>query len=724
MSKKYWAAEDAREVVGHLDLGKGSWLGNVSRQGLRDRWRKSYNLYFGKHFDNQFSSNASAMMRTGAKGELAAFAVNHYRNLIKHTLALTVNQKPAFDVRAINTDYDSLQQSRLGNNILEYDYKQKQLGYLLKQAAERAQVFGKGFFTTMWNRHRGRTYATKDVTDESGQPMLDEDGQAKKELVYEGDLDDRVPNVFDVYCDQGLEDWNQNNWADVRLYDNKYDLAATYPKFADKIVALPVKTELDVMKGFIFNHYDVSTDLTPVYHFIHKRTPALPNGRYIVYCDQDTILFDGPAPPPYDTTLPVFRIVPGEIFGTTEGWSDAFDLQGIQEALDILFSIQFTNIQANGVQKIWAPEGCNLSATQLSKGLALLRSPAGMKPEPLQLTANPQDIIPALNLLIKQAETVSGINSVARGDPEHSLKSGIALAYVQAMASQYTSAFQESWSKLCEESATFRLKLYKEYASTERMIAVGGKRNRGAMTSFTKDKLARIDRVVVDMGNPLTKTLAGRIEVADDLMQKNQFKTPQDYLTFIETGNFEALSEDALDAEMSIRMENDYLIDGKPVKAIMGDPHILHAQKHFALISNPEVRLNAPIVQAVLAHIQEHIQLKKTEDPAFSMISGEPPLPPPPAPPQGPPGPPPGAPPMGPGPAPGPGPMGPPQPHPPAPHPGPHPPIPHAPEHGAGGNLSSLMQPPTAGLGHIPRLPANLQPAQMNQPAPNPMEKR
>jgi hypothetical protein len=696
---KYFAAQDAKEVVAELTVKRAQWLTHLSRQGLKERWRKSYNLYFGRHFDNQYSSNSSALMRTGAKGELAAFAVNHYRNLIRHTLALTVNQKPAFDVRAMNSEYDSLQQAKLGNQILEADYKYKQLGFLLKQTAERAQVFGKGMHVSLWNKFKGRPHATAPVQGDDGQPVMGDDGKPKMRLVYEGDIEDSVCGPYDVMVDQGIEQFDKAQWTDIRLYENKYDLAASYPQMASDIENLPTKDQIDLLKEMFFSKQDSGTDQTPVYHFVHKRSLALPNGRYIIYCDDSTILFDGPAPPPYDETLPCFRMVPGEIFGTTEGWTDAFDLQGIQEAVDILFSIGFSNIQANGVQKIWLPEGANIHASTLSKGLAVIRSPQGMKPEALQLTAQAPDLYKAIEMLIKQAETTSGINSVARGDPEHSLKSGIAIAYVQSMAAQYTSAFQEAWAKINEEAATFRLKLYQEYASTDRMVALVGKRHRGAMTSFNKSKIDKVARCVVEMGNPVTKTMGGRLEVAENMMEKGMFQTPQDYLTFIETGQYDVLTDDLYDQMSAIQLENDNLLDGKPVQAMAGEKHLLHAQKHLALLSNPDVKMNAPVAEQILAHVQQHIELKKTEDPIMSMISGEPPLPPPP--PMM--GPPPGAPPMQ-GPPPGAG----------GPPPGPPMPPPHGPPHGApppkGAHPISQMMQPEGSVPHIPRLPDHLQP--------------
>lgn len=722
-SQDYFATRSARDVVGHLTESRETWNQSVIRMGLRERQKKSFSLYYGKHFSQQDASGGSGVLRAGSQGELAMFAVNHYRNLIKHTLALTCNQKPAFDARAINTDSDSLNQARLANNITESDWQFKQLGEVMKRAAEMSQVMGKGYVFSRWNTVKGKPHTVKPVLKPSGEPHLDEEGQPKMSLVYEGDVEDTTPSALDVFTDPGLDDHRKTQWQDIRSFENKWDLAAQYPAMADKIKGLSTRDEMDSLKNISVSGNDQATTQTPVYYFFHKRTLALPNGRLIMYCDQEVILFDGPCPPPYDKCLPAFRIVPGEVFGTTEGYTDAFDLHGIQEAVNTLFSIGFTNIQANGIQKIWIPEGANVSSTTLSKGLAVIRTQPGMKPEPLQLTANPADLYKGIESLIKSMETVSGINSVARGDPEHSLKSGIALAYVQAMAAQYTSTFQESWVRLNEEVASFRIKLYQEYAGTERLCAMAGKRNRGYMSSFTGEKLKKVDRITVEIGNPVTKTLGGRLEVASQMKDMGMFKTPQDFLTFIESGQLDTMTEDGYDANAWIRQENEMLMEGKPVKAITGEPHLLHMQKHFAQMSNPQVKTSDPMVSNHVEHIMDHLNLYRTQDPIWSQLAGEPPAPPPPMPP-GPPGMPPG----GPGPmaGPPPGPMGPP--HPPGPPMPPmggpmgppppmggHPPMhhPHPPENPME-KMGQSMQPESP-LSHIPRLPGHLQPG-MNQP--------
>lgn len=671
MSDQYFAKQPADELAKDLESKMLDWSNYVTRNGLKTRWLKSYQLYYGRHFNGQYNARGgggdSSILEGGENGELKLLTVNHYRNLIKHILSLTTNQRPSFDVRAINSDLESLQQARLGNNILDAYLKEKRLNRYLKNAAEHALIFGKGFVELCWEPSAGREYSVSEGYDPTT-------GEPTPHIVYEGDVEASNPSVFDVYVDQSCEEWTKIHWCTIRSFRNKFDLAARYPDIADKIIGLPTRGEINRNMASSFQTLEDSSDV-PIYKFYHERTPSMPNGRYMLFAGNGVVCYDGPIP---YKKLPIFRIVPGDIFGTTEGYTDAFDIMPIQEAINVLASTVLSNEAALGVQNILIPNGCTITAEELAKGLRVLKyDPNFGKPEALQLTQTPAEIFKFMEILERWAETISGINSVARGNPDSSLKSGVALSLVQSMAVQFASGFQESWADLLEDCASFLLSLLKDFAATERMVAMAGKHNRGDIASFTKDKLAKIDRVVVDLGNPMARTTAGRVEIANNLLQQGLVKTPQEYLQALNSGTIEPLTE-GTQAEIDlIRQENEALMDGKPVKAIVGDAHLLHLQEHKALLSNPQIRLNAQVTQAVLDHLQEHMGLYKSQDPLWSQISGEPP-----APQQGPP----------PGPPPG-GPMGPPDQGPPG-----LPPPPGGP-----------MQGPPPGSGGMPPPPPDMQ---------------
>jgi hypothetical protein len=627
--KIYFASKPAKELAQLQAERIGERRMSSRHAGVLRKKRKSYLLYYGRHFAKPYGPSEgtdSEIMRMGSQGELAAFAVNHYRNLIKHTLALTCNEKPTFNTRAIEFDPESQNQCKLGNNILDYYFNAKRMGRYMKIAAEHSQVVSRGWIFVHWDPSMGDPYGKKLEQGADGEPI--------EKIVHKGDIDIYAPSDMDVELDPNETDWRRAEWCDVGVLKNKFSLAAVYPKEADKIINLGPPKSPNFMRGPLSDGQD--SDLIQVRYFVHKTTPALPNGRLLIYAGDDIVLYDGPTP--YEDKLPLFRIVPGEIMGTTEGYSDAFDLIGIQEAVNTLVSIAFTNQQANGTQKIWAPDGCTLTVTQLSRGLSFLKSPQGTMPVPLELTATAKEIFEFIPFLQKQMETIFGVNAVSRGDPEALGKnaSGVSIAYVQAMAAQYNSNFQQSWAELCEDVGSFILWLFQKFADADREFSLPQQDGGTVKARFNKLKLSKIDRVTVEIGNPLTKTLGGKLQVADALMSKGFVKNAQEYLTVLETGSLDPLLE-GNEVELDlIRKENEAMQDGKPVKALVGDPHLMHIQSHRKVYADPELRAKAaagdPVATQVIAeafrHTQEHIQLYQTQMPIFSQIAGEPPAPP------------------------------------------------------------------------------------------------
>lgn len=682
-AKQYFATLPESEIGQELGKRIERWNRHVLKQGLAEKWRACYDTFYGKQLGERGIVGTSNIQRAGESGEFAVAGINTFRNLVKHVLSITTDQKPAFDPRAVNTDLESLQQAELAKNILDAYLVEKRMGRDMKAAAERAIALSKGYVYMRWDPSLGKKFGVQPVMGSDGQPSMGDDGQPHLKVLYEGDVEVQALSPWAVKYDFLVRNYKSHKWVIVDTFRNKYDLAARYPQFADDITRLSSGDGLGNEKVLPFTTSDTEddgdSDIVAVHEFYHLRTDALPNGRYTLFLNEDIILYDGPYP--YRDSLPVFRITPGEIFETGEAYTDAFDILTIQQMYSVLVSTAFTNQQAFGNQVIWFPDGINVTAEQIRSLNILKGGQPGAKPEVLQLCATPKEVFDNQTRLQTQMEKIMGVNSVITGDPDHQLKSGAALGRMQALAIQYSSSFQQSWAELQEDCGTFLLHLLQDFAKTERMVSLAGKANKGSMAAFTGEKINKIQRVVVDLGNPLSRTVAGRMEMADQLLQKGLIKDPDAYLTLIQTGQFDQALEGQKSSEMNIRKENEDLRDGKQAIAIVGDKHLMHMQEHLAVLNDPMIRgaqamgdpLAIQIVQNTTNHIMQHNQLYHTQDPIWSQIVGEPPAPPPPPPPgmMGPPGAPPPGPPGPGGPPPPPGPHGPPPPPPHGAGPGP-----------------------------------------------------
>ena len=377
MSQEYFASMEASKLAHEVEIRMKAWASFIEGTGLKNKWEQSYRLFYGRHFEGG-SYDTKSVVDMGEQGELKGVTVNHYRNFVNHVLTLATNGKPAWQCRALNSDLKSLNQTKLGNQILDAYMLGQRLLSQYKKAAQNALIFGKGYVCTEWEKTAGAAYSMESYEDE--------DGETRERVVYEGDVRARNLSPFDYCTDHTLDNWVDREWETVRTFKNKYNLAARFSDQAAQILGVSNKDDENKYKYWAFVNTNES-DLIPVISFYHKRTDALPNGRYIMFLNPDVVLYDGPIP--YED-LPVDRIVPGEIIGTIEGYSDLWDLMPLQEVFNVLISSIFTNQQAFGVQQILIPRTANISVEQLSKGLAGIKfDPQGGKPEACLLYTSP-----------------------------------------------------------------------------------------------------------------------------------------------------------------------------------------------------------------------------------------------------------------------------------------------------------------------------------------------
>jgi hypothetical protein len=517
---------------------------------------------------------------------------------------ITAN-RPVMDARAVNTDYKSIAQTYLATGILDYYMREKNMEDVLKKAAEMAVVLGAGFIKLAWNATAGEAY---DIDPDTG------------EFNYEGDLEFSNLSPFDVVVDGTKESWD-NEWIFVRTWQNRFNLMAKYPELAEKIRGIPPKSQSTVYRLAVFSNDE--TDDIPVYEFYHKRTEAMPDGRYMLFADADVIFLDTKMP---YRTIPIFRIAPSDIMGTPYGYTPMFDIFPIQEGINSLYSTIMTNQNAFGVQNLWVPRGADIAVNQLTGAMNIIEG--NIKPEALNLTQTPAEVFKYLEMLIESLETISGVNSVARGNPEASLKSGTALALVQSMALQFMSGLQQSYVKLIEDVGTAVINILKDFAMTPKIVALVGRNNRPLLKEFTGESINAISRVIVDMGNPLSRSIAGRVQMAEQMLQMNMFKSPQEYITVLNTGRLDAMFEGEMNELLLIRAENEKLLDGIVPIATALDEHKLHITEHKSVLADPDLRQDPNLVKNTLQHIQDHINLLRTTDPGLLMLLNEQPLPP------------------------------------------------------------------------------------------------
>lgn len=575
------------------------------------------NLLLWKCYNYYYTANSTAgyVTTSGEHSEYSKLMVSDFRNLLQHQLLLTTSNRPAWDCKAVNNDYKSKTQTILGNALLDYYLKEDGIEDLLVAAVEKSLYSGEGFIEVAWNIDKG-----KEIFDDQGNS------------VRTGNIDLNNFSTLEVIRDVLVEKFEKNNWVILRKEANRYDLASAFPDYEDQILNLP--SVYESLQSYNIPPYKnrgqlniVGSDQVIVWTLYHKKTPSCPDGRLVEFTDDCSFVLTD-VPLPYEE-IPVHRVAASNWNGTCFGYSIAFDLAPIQEAENVMYSTALTNNKTFGVQVISVEAGTNYSANQFGDGLSVIERPQGTQPpQGLNLTASAPELYNFLNQLQQKQEVISGVNSVVRGDPTGALRgnSGAALALVQSQSVQFMNGLVASYNQLLENVGNSMIKRLQKFAQLPILAEIVGKNNKTLLQEFTSDDISLINRVQVQAANPITKTLAGKINLADTLLQSGIIKTSDDYLMVLQTGNLQPMVHAETSELLLIADENEKISSGEVPPALYSDNHVLHIREHNSVGSSNEARANPQIMEALLAHCQQHINLLKTTDPQLLQILGQEPL--------------------------------------------------------------------------------------------------
>lgn len=605
---EYWASADTRTCADEVLKRSEDYWSFCRAKGWFTMWRRLYYAY------NPNRYSVGQTIQSGESNEYRTIKVNHFRNLLEHIQTLSITDRPAWQPQSTNTDAKSQKQTIIAAGVLDYMMREKRVERHLKDATRNAILFTEGFVSEQWDTSKGEALATDPET-----------GHTR----HDGDMLYNSHEPVDVVRDPNLKSWNSRSWVVVRTYENKYDLAAKYPEYYDEIVGQQSGITLD-------NHYlggqflDRSTesDQIALLTFYHVKSASCPDGRQMVMLSDGTVLSDSIL---LYKHLPVQRIVASDQIGTPFGMSVSQDLLPLQEMLDAHYTTILSINENYSIPKVLLPIGSDIMTDSLSAGFqAITYNPQAGKPEIMMMPTAPNGLFDAMAKLQQDMETISGVNSVSRGQPEASLKSGSALALVQSMAIQFHAPLQQSYIQLLEDVGTATIQIMQDYADTPRIIQIAGKRNQGIIQqSFSNKDIDSISRVQVQVGNPLSKTVSGRLSIAQDLLANKIITTAQEYLMVLETGELEPLTQGPTSELLNLSSENELLLDGKTVPVLFTDNHVLHIQEHGALASDPAIRTNPELFAIIAQHLQEHIEM--LSNPAyqnFRMLTNQPSLPP------------------------------------------------------------------------------------------------
>lgn len=598
--KSYWAGRATPEMLKVAWKKIDRWFDHIKTNGQLALWRKSLHEYYAGE------ETGGSVGTAGEQDEMVTMKVNHLHSIGEHVVTAVAGQAPAFQPQAQNNDHEATSQTDIARVILEACVAQKGLSEVFVQTTRRAWVLKEGYGAAEWDERMGEDYAA-----------------LGKQITKTGDVRLRTYTPENVPRDHLREGGLDHEWYFLRRWENKHNVLAralVNVKEPEKIQSItanvlgqPTKAEENEDRPRLeqFGQNEESDEIA-VWEFRHAKTDALPGGRRTVFVSPEVWLSDGDLP---YRGLYVFRMVPEERIGREGGYTPHFDLLAPQHGVNAAYSSQLSALAALGHPVVHAQTNSNVTVEEL-KAFSLLKSQGEVKSLNL---LTPDALKPHKEFaadMVAQMEIESGVNAVRRGNASSmgASSSGAKLALVDAKFYESIVGIQRSFKDFASAVATAIVQLYRDFGKVEQTVAVAGKDKRVHAKKFIGARdLKGVLRVDIEMGDPMSRTAAGRMEIATMLLGatgadgKPVIKTPEQILQVIQTGRLDPLTSGQQSELDNIKAENEMLGDGKTPQVFVFDNHPLHLQEHYAVVASPEAR-TSPIVPAVMEHMANHLK--------------------------------------------------------------------------------------------------------------------
>jgi hypothetical protein len=624
--------------------------------GSRDleRLEAAVRAYYGTDEDGDFSWKVE---RKGGKKQIRALKANEFRQGIQRMLAIVCGTPSDFFPVPVNTDERSIEESLLARGVLDYYFDEGELDALCDYATEMAVVCTNAWVDVDWDQTLGEPLEA--VPGVSRVPRMDATGQNVQAVTQRrsGDINARVFLATDTIREYESRR-PKDEWIILRSWHNRYNLAAQMELEAQTRKDLTPEQRDEMMKNAELvrglssasNTDDEQLiralrlqlgqvqpiDEVPVLDLRHARCPALPDGKRARLVGYSILLESGPNPFADDAhpdDLGAYEIRAGRRFGTTRSYSGAHDVLGKARAVDALTSIPYSNQAALGLNVLATPAMSELKLNKLKEGLVSVETKRpDMMPQVLQLCRTPPEVFPFRKDLIGEIGASFGLldQSQGRGSAD---ASGTRAALDDTITQRNLSSLTKERKKLRKNVANAIVRRFKTFGARmpRKLPLVVGKSKEPKLKEFTGSSMESIDRVRCEETGPFGSSVALRIATAKDIMQiKSTDGRPtlnaEQYITLVQTGKFEPLTE-AANAEMQlIRAENEKLsagemLDAPPqmdpvgqpipgtgqVSALWSENPWLHMREHDSVMSSLEAKANPAVRAAWQAHQAAHL---------------------------------------------------------------------------------------------------------------------
>lgn len=537
------------------------------------------------------------LKKHGPRGEYAKFKVDEIGSLFSNLKATLTGQKIVFEPQPRGEGWQASEQARRAKGVLRDGLHKGMEKVLLTSVDTMLQM--------------GMAVTAVDFDPDGGEPTMP--GVDGAPPIMSGAMSTRSYMPQDAAFDIESRGPDEPTWWILRRWVNAHDLLARFPEREDTIQRAlggsRLEHEVEIQRLLLHHMPEkLYRYKVPLYEFRHAATPACPNGKLAWFLNIGE-------PPLFVDDLPfvdeegqhrmcVERLALMDIKGTAFGFTPLWWLMAPQQVLDMLESIEASVYRTHGLPVILNPRGSNITPKKIGTGFAVIDFTPGHEPKALNLSALPPDLPGAQQRKVDTMQRLLGVSPVDRGDPPANLKSGSALLFVKATTAQNQQPHLNTVATHHERVAEDYLFLFWLFAQQPQRIQVLGE------LSERTEEVSGADiggplRVKVELGNPITHSIAGQIQIAENLLAQKAIAADQ-YVEIVDGAGIEKLLKQSSSQRILVEQENAMLRRGDVPLVSPTDNHPYHMRNHALELNSQQARADPTVLNAVLQHLADH----------------------------------------------------------------------------------------------------------------------
>ena len=535
-------------------------------------------------------------------------------------------------VKPATNELDDYAKAEVSTSVLQYTQKASDFESKKNTMIYWNELCGNCFWLSWWDKDKGEKYAVETVID------IDDNGMERKKetAFYQGNIDYGLITPYEIYPEsifkQGVEAQRSIILEQVKSVEDIYDL------YGIKVEGSDIETfELTPVSsggGFGYENtvitmgHRTAENAQKVITYFERPSKHKPNGRTVIIVGDEHLVYYGDLP---YKRIPIIQTVCREVAGQFFGKSVIEDLIPRQRALNGCINRIHEFIKRIALGNLSVAEGSidieEYEENGLAPGAFLVYKDGSNPPVPVPNGSLPAEIMTERYNLKNDMEYAAGVSQLmVNGATPSGIVSGTAISNLMEIDNTRLSLTGDQIRNSIRKLAILWLEIYKQYATTRRIIKYVGSNNIGKALIWSAEDINSYDVEYVTENELLMSEDMQKQRFFDaynmGLFTDSEGKIPERVklraLEYMKIGNYTDIMNMNLLQIQAAQRENVFFENGVIPKVSEFDEHEIHIDEHLRYILQMDFQLlkmkKPEYAKALENHIKDHKRVLQEEE--------------------------------------------------------------------------------------------------------------